>query len=312
MGNPSSGRPTFSKTSTGSECPTHKMAVRREIPFTEIASVQLFEVLIIAGAPATGFFNTIKDAKGMQKTLVRLRQMWQRSDVLFIPSTDLNALHSMHCKSQGVDACVIPTHIASDHRKLTRYYIFLLFRYCMSAAVRDLSFSVCTTTNRSGVQLPDVPQSWLDGRASIMYPSAPPSESVLPPNPQISAPPYCQQPQASAYYDRQAWQHHYNPTSANRDTFAPHQGQREHMYGVAQQRPNPTTNVRFQQTRSDNQVGVTAVGRGFLGHQQPDANELNSDTVRHDRLYPALPPAQRTTIKQAYEPNAYDSNDESE
>lgn len=277
------------------------MAARREIPFVETASVPLFEILIVAGAPAVGFFNTIKDAKGMQKTLTRLRQMWQRADALFIPPTDLNALHSMHSKSQGAAAGAIPAHIASDHRKLARYYIFLLFRYCVSAASRDSSFSVyfyAPSTNRSDVHLPDVPPSWLDGRVSLMYPSAPPSEPALP----------CQQP----YHAVPAWQPHFNLAAGNEApalASPPLEGQRVPFLGQRTIAPRTgTTNARAQPptARGENHHAPAAIGRGFSAHRQTDADGARRDNVR---LYPALP-AQRPAAKQAYELDPYDSHDE--
>lgn len=260
----------------------------------------------------------------MQKTLTRLRDMWRRSDALFIPATDLNALHSMHCKSQCGGAGVIPTHIASDHRKLARYYIFLLFRYGVSAAAGSSSFSGRATTGRSDAQLPDVPPSWLDGRASLMYPSAPPSESVVSPTHTGNVLPssYYQHPQAREYYDDPAWQHRFQPTPTNReaDVFAMHDGHhtpllRDHVHGVAQQRPNPT-NARYRQPvlRNEPQTGASQVGGTVAARHQADANNMNLDGARrYDGLYPSLPAgSQQPAIKRAYEPEPYGSNDESD
>lgn len=279
------------------------MTSRKDISFLETASVQLFEILIVAGAPATGFFNTFKDATITQETLTRLRLMWQQANVLFIPPTDLNALHSMQCKSQGVGCGVIPQHIASDHAKLARYYIFLLFRYCISAAVRDSSFSIYTKPidRQSGAQLPDIPPSWLDGRASIMYPSAPPNETIASFDTREIRPrnPLCQQ-QVPVYHDQPLWsQQQYNqPLTAANSAQVVHQ----RAYGVASY---------YNPSQIQQEDATLSIGRV---HQQ-QAMVNNADAVRqHTRLYPTIPVAQQkingSATKQSH--GAYDSNYESD
>lgn len=156
-------------------------SVRREIVFSDHASVLLFECLIVAGGPATGLLhNTVfKDGSKLQITLQLLRDMWQRADMLFVPELDLVSLHQMECKTAGQET-PIPYQILMDARKLSRYYIYLLFRYCMSSAgpeVVDNCFNrrcqFSQLPRRYATLLLDVPGSWLDAKVSMNYPSAP-------------------------------------------------------------------------------------------------------------------------------------------
>lgn len=150
--------------------------------FSEHASVSLFECLIVAGAPATGLFQmTFKDGNALQMTLQLLRDMWKRADALYIPSADLDCLHRMECNSVSCEDTRIPDRIASEMRKLSRYYIYLLFRYCLSSAGpttynRGQGFvSNCfIRTPQHTAALQDVPGNWLETKVSSNYPSAPP------------------------------------------------------------------------------------------------------------------------------------------
>ncbi|KAJ7995077.1 hypothetical protein DPEC_G00256180 [Dallia pectoralis] len=54
--------------------------------------------------------------------------------MLYIPRADLESLHLMECSGKVYHEMPIHDQIALDARKLSRYYIYLLFRYCMSAA----------------------------------------------------------------------------------------------------------------------------------------------------------------------------------
>lgn len=111
-------------------------SVRRDIVFSEHASVSLFECLRVAGAPATGLLQdtTFKDGGTLQMTLQLLRDMWHRADTFYIPRPDIESLHRMECNSTMCLETPIPDHILMGARKLSRYYIYLLFRYCMTCA----------------------------------------------------------------------------------------------------------------------------------------------------------------------------------
>lgn len=164
------------------------MTTRKEIAFLNHVSESVFETLIVSGAPATGLLyetttttTTHKHANQLQKTLTLLRGMWQRADTLFVPRSDLEQLHSMECKTVGQQGASIPDRLAQDHRKLARYYVFLLFRYCVSAltetpatarSLRDRVFQ----RKEPRKPLSDIPLSWLDNRACVNNPSAPPLE----------------------------------------------------------------------------------------------------------------------------------------
>lgn len=176
------------------------MCSRKEIAFSELASVSLFECLIVAGAPATGLLydTAFKDGDRLQITLQRLRDMWQRADVLYIPEEDLDSLHRMECKSANGKETNISETMTIDTRKLSRYYIYLLFRYCISAAGPSACWpkqgSICnrlashwgeskTTTHL----LRDIPVSWLENKmCTTNYPSAPPSINNCPSSPPVT------------------------------------------------------------------------------------------------------------------------------
>lgn len=149
--------------------------LRKDLRFSDHACVSLFECLIVAGAPAVGLMHetTVRDRDTIQLALQLLRDMWKRADSLYIPRADLESLHAMECKSTtGVEACIQP-NIAMDARKLSRYYIYLLFRYCMSSAVPTGHFCLPVSIQRTAA-LSDIPGSWIDPNVSTNYPSAPP------------------------------------------------------------------------------------------------------------------------------------------
>lgn len=161
--------------------------VRRDIVFSEHASMPLFECLIVAGAPATGLLQdaAFKDRNTLQTTLQVLRDMWQRVDRLYIPRADLESLHCMECISTTSDKIPIPDHIIVDVRKLSRYYVYLLFRYCMSSAgptsyinrgftINQLSSMSQREVKSITVPLVDIPGSWLETKVCTNCPSAPP------------------------------------------------------------------------------------------------------------------------------------------
>lgn len=157
---------------------------RREIVFSEHASVSLFECLIVAGAPATGLFQStiFKDGDTLQTTLQLLRNMWRRADTLYIPRVDLESLHHMECNSVLCQDTRIPARIASETRKLSRYYIYLLFRYCLSSAgpmtynqkQGFMSNCLIRMSQKNAAPLVDVPGDWLETEVCSNYPSAPP------------------------------------------------------------------------------------------------------------------------------------------
>ena len=147
-------------------------SVRREILFSEHASLLLFECLIVAGGPATGLLcdTVFGDGRKVQMILKRLRDMWQRADALYVPRFDVESLHLMECKTAGREA-PIPNLILKDHRKLSRYYIYLLFRYCMSFEEPEV-VNKCFKHRRQWLSkedapfLTDVPGSWLEATSA--------------------------------------------------------------------------------------------------------------------------------------------------
>lgn len=161
-------------------------SVRIDVVFSDHASVSLFECLIVAGAPATGLFPdvTVKDGGTVQMTLQLLRDMWQRADVLYIPRADLESLHRMECNSTGCHETPIPDQIALEARKLSRYYVYLLFRYCMSSGglmrynhqgiAERLTLMSPWKPKIPRARLFDVPDTWLQTKVCTNYPSAPP------------------------------------------------------------------------------------------------------------------------------------------
>ena len=150
--------------------------IRRNIVFSEHASVSLFECLIVAGAPATGLLHDMgfKDGDAFQVTLQLLRDMWQRADTLYVPRADLESLYLMECSSTGRLESRFPDHIGIEARKLSRYYIYLLYRYCMSSAgptrCQGGSSRMCLLEPKAQT-LMDVPQSWLETKVCIKFPS---------------------------------------------------------------------------------------------------------------------------------------------
>lgn len=176
--------------------------VRRDMVFSEHASVSLFECLIVAGAPATGLLQDVfRYESTLQMTLQLLRDMWQRADRLYIPRADLECLHRMECISTMSREMSIPDQIASEPRKLSRYYIYLLFRYCMSSAglkvyqwgnKSNRVLSSQWKPEKHAACLVDVPVSWLEPKVCTNYPSAPPVPEV---NNSVSKPPLYDRPQ---------------------------------------------------------------------------------------------------------------------
>lgn len=150
------------------------MNSRREISFSSTASINLFECLVMSGAPAVGFLHaaTFRDVRALQMSLQLLRDMWKTVDGLYIPKLDLESLHAMECKTAGSHVTDIPPCIAVDMKKLARYYVYLLFRYCVSAAEHG------SGTDRShktpALHLTDIPTTWMQTVVSTNYPSAPP------------------------------------------------------------------------------------------------------------------------------------------
>ena len=161
--------------------------VRRDVTFSEHASVSLFECLVVTGAPATGLLQgtAFKQGETLQITLQLLRNMWQRADTLYIPRADLESLHNMECRSAKRKDMPIPDQIANEARKLSRYYIYLLFRYCISSAAPTYNregytcdsmvhMSQRAATGHATIPILDIPCCWLDSKACTNYPSAPP------------------------------------------------------------------------------------------------------------------------------------------
>lgn len=150
------------------------MNSRREISFSATATVNLFECLVISGSPATGYLHaaSFRDVGALQMSLQLLRDMWTRVNGLYIPKSDLESLHAMECKTAGSHVTDIPPCIAIDTRKLARYYVYLLFRYCVSAAEHG---SLGGRSHKTPtLRLTDIPTPWMQTVASTNYPSAPP------------------------------------------------------------------------------------------------------------------------------------------
>lgn len=164
-------------------------SARREIVFSEHASVSLFECLIVAGAPAMGLFQDsgLKSGETLQMTLQVLRDMWKRADTLYIPRGDVESLHHMECCSTARSGAPIPDPILSEPGKFSRYYIYLLFRYCITSAGpttynqqgmmsnRMIRMGLCEPKMKT-FPLGDIPRSWLLSTVSTNLPSAPPSQ----------------------------------------------------------------------------------------------------------------------------------------
>lgn len=163
---------------------------REDIVFSEHASLSLFECLVVAGAPPTGILQDIEfeDELQLQESLFILREMWQRADLVFVPRGDLECLHRMESISTLGDQVPIYPSISMDKRKRKRYYIYLLFRYCMSFARPrsrnchgwmsscSLGFSRLPVKRHKTLinHLQDVPGTWLESTASTNLPSTPP------------------------------------------------------------------------------------------------------------------------------------------
>ena len=164
--------------------------LRRCIVFSDQASVELFEYLVIAGSPATGLLNEmyLRDRRALQHGLGVLREMWQRIHSMFVPKGDLENLHRMEAESLS-SRIEIPEAILVDNNKLATYYVYLLFRYTMSwhftthgMAVYDAvpesksSFFQRLTPKRKRKTtnpLRDIPVGWLQTTARSSFPSAP-------------------------------------------------------------------------------------------------------------------------------------------
>lgn len=150
------------------------MKSREDISFSNTATVNLFECLVISGSPATGYLHaaSFRDVRALQMSLQLLRDMWTRVDGLYIPQSDLESLHAMECKTAGSYATEIPACIATDTRKLARYYVYLLFRYCVSSSEHS-SHGVRSHATPM-LRLTDIPVPWMQTVAATNYPSAPP------------------------------------------------------------------------------------------------------------------------------------------
>lgn len=162
--------------------------LRRHVVFSDQASVELFECLVIAGSPAIGLLNEIhlRDKAVLKDSLTVLRDMWHRVDSMFVPREDLENLHEME-KNTTSSELGIPEAILGNNNKLARYYVYLLFRYVMSwsftndmAVNTEHSLSMFQRlTSKSKLKtvkpLRDIPIGWLQATAGSSFPSAPPS-----------------------------------------------------------------------------------------------------------------------------------------
>lgn len=156
--------------------------VRRKIFFSRHASLSLFECLIVAGAPATGLLQDevfVRQSSVIQKSLELLRDMWRRVDTLYVYPADVESLRQMECESAGFAHSPIPKCISAESSKMARYYVYLLFRYCVSftAAERDrfVPKMLCMwdATHVREPCLQDIPDAWISTQETPV-PSAPP------------------------------------------------------------------------------------------------------------------------------------------
>lgn len=194
-------------------------ATRKEILFSDRASVGLFECLIVAGAPATGLGLPcgielqMGTGNAMQKSIERLRDMWRRVDSLYVCQEDLEALHAMECKTNGHSGSPVPHRICTSPRKLARYYVYLLFRYCVSFETRERrgggfarAKAICTGVfTQKGPMVIDIPAGWLvTGEIWTNQPSAPPPvQDLTQQSCQARPPPYaCEQRQLGPHRGR--------------------------------------------------------------------------------------------------------------
>lgn len=103
-----------------------------------------------------------------------------------IPRADLESLHHMECSNTVCHETPIPDQILSEARKLSRYYIYLLFCHFMSSAGPKTYNQQGFMFNRlirmsqwepkkNAAPLVDVPESWLETKVCTNYPSAPPT-----------------------------------------------------------------------------------------------------------------------------------------
>ena len=147
---------------------------RDELVLSPDASVELFEILIVAGAPAMGLMLLhIWRDKNEQSTLDHLRVMWHRVDSCYVHQSDLEWLHKMDLKAANEENLIIPQAIILDQRKLRRYYIYLLFRYCMTVILTSRKRTHASPASSCYHTLKDIPPSWLSQTPLGSYRSAP-------------------------------------------------------------------------------------------------------------------------------------------
>ncbi|KAL3974020.1 RAP1 GTPase activating protein 2 [Sarotherodon galilaeus] len=246
------------------------MNSRREITFSGTATANLFECLVISGSPATGYLHaaSFRDVRTLQMGIQLLRDMWTKVDGLYIPKSDLESLHAMEYKRAGSHTPDIPQCIAVDTRKLARYYIYLLFRYCVSAAEHG---SAGRVHKEHTLHLTDIPTSWMQSVTSTNFPSAP---TMMITHQSVPGVRQQQQPQPIEMTQMNSTHQHeqrYNVTHDQEHlTLRDFQPQQQHQH---QQLYNPS-NVPLRRT---------------LAHEQTAAERNRQLTSTH-KVNPEIPP----------------------
>ena len=157
---------------------------REDLVLSPDASLELFEVLIVAGAPAMGLGLRFGCREGDgQANVDHLRAMWRTADCsLHVPRSDLEQLHRMELNAAKEGDPAIPQPIVTDERKLRQYYIYLLFRYTMSKMLisRTCPHGRPRCSCHTHSTLKDIPPYWVSRARLSAYPSAPPHTEQQP------------------------------------------------------------------------------------------------------------------------------------
>ena len=150
--------------------------IREDLVLSPDASLELFEILIVAGAPAVGLGLHFGRDVDKQSNVNHLRSMWRRVDYSwYVPICDLERLHQMDVRAAKEENPIIPQTIVMDQRKLRRYYIYLLFRYTMTMMLTPRKWThtrLCCSSHKYHT-LKDIPSNWFSQTCLGAYPSAP-------------------------------------------------------------------------------------------------------------------------------------------
>ena len=148
--------------------------LREDLVLSPDASLELFEILIVAGAPLMGLRLHFGRDGDKQSILNHLRAMWRRVDnSSYVPQLDLERLHQMDLKAAKEENPIIPQSIIMDQHKMKRYYIYLLFRYTMTKMLTPWKCTharLCCSSHKYHT-LKDIPPSWFSQTCLGSYPS---------------------------------------------------------------------------------------------------------------------------------------------